>query len=80
MEETRSAPRGPSRPENIDSVVVLFPQRFRRRPRPLARTAVWFVAGALALSGVFIAGQDLLRGAREASSVTGETQEFAAGR
>lgn len=80
MEEARPAARGPSRPEDVDSVVVLFPQRFRRRPRPLARTAAWFVAGALALSGVFIAGQDLLRGAREASSVAGETQEFAAGR
>jgi len=80
MEKARPATRAPSDLEDIDSVVVLFPQRFRRRPRPLARTAAWFVAGAVALSGVFIAGQDLLRGAREASSVAGEAQEFAAGR
>ena len=80
MEEARPAARGRSRPEDVDSVVVLFPQRLRRRLPPFARTAAWFVAGALPLSGVFVAGQDLLRGAREASSVAGERQKFAAGR
>lgn len=53
-------------------MVIPFPRRTRRRPYRLAWTAAWLAAGAVALSGVFIAGQDLLRGAREVSSVAAD--------
>ena len=51
-------------------MVIPFPRRTRRRPHRLAWTAAWLAAGAVALSGVFIAGQDLLV-AQDNTDITG---------